>query len=41
MARFYGSLQGRRGEATRLGDSKSGIEVEACSWAGKVQRLPV
>jgi hypothetical protein len=36
MARFYGSLQGRRGEATRLGDSKSGIEVEACSWKGKV-----
>lgn len=36
MARFYGSLQGRRGEATRLGDSSSGLRVEACSWNGKV-----
>jgi hypothetical protein len=36
MARFYGSLQGRRGEATRLGDGVSGLRVEACCWNGKL-----
>jgi hypothetical protein len=36
MARFYGTVQGARGEASRLGDSVSGLRVEACSWRGKV-----
>lgn len=36
MAQFLGSVQGSRGEATRLGDKNSGLQVEACSWQGKV-----
>lgn len=35
MAQFRGTIQGRRGEASRLGD-KSGLLVEAASWEGKV-----
>lgn len=32
MARFFGSLQGRNGPATRLGSTNSGIEAEARGW---------
>ena len=32
MARFFGGVQGRRGPATRLGDSKSGLHVFAAGW---------
>ena len=37
MARFYGELQGGRGEATRLGHASSGLRTEACSWNGAVK----
>lgn len=36
MAQFRGTIQGRRGEASRLGDKSSGLHVEAQSWDGKV-----
>jgi hypothetical protein len=36
MARFFGTLQGGRGEATRLGHASSGLRVTAASWSGKV-----
>lgn len=29
MAHFYGGVQGNRGEATRIGDRKSGLSVFA------------
>lgn len=32
MARFYGTVQGRRGEASRLGDSKSGMRTTCRGW---------
>jgi hypothetical protein len=32
MARFIGSVQGQRGEASRLGSSNSGIDVSAKGW---------
>jgi hypothetical protein len=32
MARFWGSIQGNRGEATRLGTPASGLEVRANGW---------
>ncbi len=32
MARFYGTVQGRRGEASRLGDSKSGMRATCRGW---------
>jgi hypothetical protein len=37
MAHFYGTLQGARGEATRLGTKTSGMHVTACSYEGKVR----
>ena len=37
MAEFYGTLQGTRGRATRLGGRKSGMEVYAASWKGAVR----
>ena len=37
MARYYGTIQGRRGEASRLGDRSSGIRASVCSWAGRVE----
>ena len=37
MAHFYGSLQGSRGETTRLGTKNSGMEVVAASWEGSVR----
>lgn len=37
MAHFYGTLQGARGEATRLGTKNSGIHTTTCSYQGKVR----
>lgn len=37
MAHFYGSIQGARGEATRLGHKSSGLTTVAASWAGAVR----
>lgn len=37
MAHFYGTLQGTRGEATRLGTQKSGLQTVAASWDGAIQ----
>jgi hypothetical protein len=36
MARYFGTVQGGRGEASRLGHASSGIRAEVCSWSGKV-----
>lgn len=37
MAHFYGTLQGQRGGATRLGGRKSGIETYAAGWGGAIR----
>lgn len=37
MAHFYGTLQGARGEATRLGTKNSGLMTTTCSYEGKVR----
>lgn len=37
MAHFYGTLQGSRGEATRLGTKNSGVDTTAASWNGAVR----
>lgn len=36
MARFYGTVQGGRGEATRLGHATSGLHVTAQSYSGDI-----
>ena len=36
MARFYGTVQGGRGEASRLGHATCGLNVRARSWNGEV-----
>jgi hypothetical protein len=36
MAQFRGTIQGTRGAASRLGDKRSGLRVEAQSWQGKI-----
>lgn len=36
MAHFYGTIQGARGEASRLGHKSSGLSVKAASWQGAV-----
>ena len=36
MSHFYGTLQGSRGEATRCGTKRSGIEATAASWDGAI-----
>lgn len=36
MAQFRGMLKGQRGQASRLGSKRSGLEVAACSWQGSV-----
>lgn len=36
MARFYGTIQGGRGQATRLGHANSGLHVTAQSYNGDV-----
>jgi len=37
MAHFIGSVQGQRGEASRLGGKKSGLTAYAASWQGGVR----
>jgi hypothetical protein len=37
MATFYGTVQGSRGEASRLGTRKSGLRAVAASWQGAVE----
>lgn len=37
MARFYGIVQGNRGEASRLGHAKDGLTVKACSYQGAIR----
>ena len=32
MARFYGSMQGNRGEATRMGSANSGFSAHIRGW---------
>lgn len=32
MSRFYGSLQGNRGEATRCGGAESGVSCHVRGW---------
>ena len=32
MSRFYGSLQGNRGQATRYGTASSGIDAHVGGW---------
>jgi hypothetical protein len=34
MAHFYGTVQGHRGEASRLGAKSAGIHTEAAGWSG-------
>jgi hypothetical protein len=36
MARFYGTVRGGRGEATRLGHATSGLRVSAQSYSGDI-----
>ena len=36
MANFYGTVQGNRGMASRLGTKSSGLAVTAQSWDGSV-----
>jgi hypothetical protein len=37
MAYFYGTVKGHRGEASRIGNRKSGLETVAASWQGAVK----
>lgn len=37
MAHFYGTVQGARGEASRLGHPNTGLETMAASWEGCVR----
>ena len=37
MAHFLASIQGSRGEASRLGTKSSGIESAVASWSGSVR----
>lgn len=37
MARFYGSVQGNRGETHRLGTPNSGLLTIAASWEGSIR----
>ena len=34
MSRFYGTVQGNKGKATRCGHASSGIRTEAAGWGG-------
>jgi hypothetical protein len=36
MARFYGTVQGGRGQASRLGHANTGLDVTAQSYSGDV-----
>lgn len=37
MGYFYGTVRGRRGEATRCGTKDSGMETACASWEGAVR----
>lgn len=37
MAHFYGTLQGSRGLASRLGTKNSGLETVAAGWRGAIK----
>lgn len=37
MSHFYGTLQGARGEATRLANKKSGLVTHAAGWQGAIR----
>lgn len=37
MARFYGVLNGGRGDVSRLGHKSTGLTTYAASWAGAVR----
>jgi hypothetical protein len=37
VSHFYGTLQGSRGEATRCGTKKSGVEAWVASWGGAIR----
>lgn len=37
MAHFYGLVHGARGEASRLGDKKSGMTACAAGWGGAIK----
>lgn len=36
MAHFYGTIDGNRGEASRLGSKDSGFRATAASWSGAI-----
>lgn len=36
-SRFYGTVKGKAGEASRLGNENSGLTVEACSFHGAIE----
>ena len=37
MAHFYATLDGNRGQATRMGSKASGIRTSTASWSGQVR----
>ncbi len=37
MAHFYGTVEGQRGEASRLGNVKSGLTTQAAGWGGAIK----
>jgi hypothetical protein len=37
MAHFFGTVQGGRGETSRLGHASSGLRTRAASWRGAVE----
>jgi len=37
MSHFYGTMQGNRGEVTRYGTKRSGMEAIAASWSGAIR----
>jgi hypothetical protein len=37
MAHFYGTVQGDRGEASRMGGKRGGLTTQAASWQGSVR----
>jgi hypothetical protein len=39
MSKFYGTVEGNRGEATRCGTPKSGITTQAASWKGAIRTV--
>jgi hypothetical protein len=37
MGHFYGTVQGNRGEASRMGSKNSGMETYCASWKGAIR----